>query len=405
MNVRELRAKRAEIVAKMRALVDAAETENRDLNEAENTSYTAYEAEVKSLDERIKRQETLPESLQGAPAVLKIKRGDDETRAIAHFVKTGDTSGVRSMVEDDEESGKPEVRVRVPTGLEKRATDEIMNVAADADGKSAVPTGFVNRIAARRSEIRLAERLGVQMIPGVGTTVNHAYENADPAVFAATSEQVDALSNTYERDRPTLATKAFTLAKKTKKVELTEELLDDEDANLLAFLADHIGRAVGLTHNSMLITEAGSTGTSVSLAATAAVTAGDPELLVYNGTLAYYEEDGGSVAWVTRPATFGAIKVLTGTSRLYSDQAIGSQGRVLCEYPVYYSNYPAAIGSGAKSLYFGNWYYMGMREDPALRLIRDPYTTDGVVILKYSFRAVYGQLIAGAIGYGKHTTT
>ena len=37
-----------------------------------------------------------------------------------------------------------------------------------------------------------------------------------------------------------------------------------------------------------------------------------------------------------------------------------------------------------------------------MRFIMDPYTVDGLVILKYSFRAVYGVLQAGAIGYGVH---
>ena len=43
-----------------------------------------------------------------------------------------------------------------------------------------------------------------------------------------------------------------------------------------------------------------------------------------------------------------------------------------------------------------------MREEPALRFIRDPFSVDGIVVLKYSFRTVYGVLIAGAVGYGVH---
>jgi hypothetical protein len=45
---------------------------------------------------------------------------------------------------------------------------------------------------------------------------------------------------------------------------------------------------------------------------------------------------------------------------------------------------------------------MGYRLDPTLRFLRDPYTTDGVVLLKYSFRTVFGLLIAGALAYGAH---
>lgn len=412
MNIRELRKKRAQLIAQARSLLDAPGKETRAMTPEEQTEYDELLKQIKGLDESLEREERQAEletSLQSppntprsqAPSFNRLPLGDSEVRALGHYIKTGDTGGVRSLMES-EEGQAPEIRVHMPTGLEMRATAEVMNVAADADGKSAVPTGFVSQIAARRAEVRLAERLGVQMIPGQGTTVNYPYENADAVVFGATSEQVDNLSNTYEQDRPTLATKAFTLAKKTKKLILTEELLDDEDANLMAFIADHIGRAMGLTHNTLLMTEAAATGTSVALGAAAAATAGDPEKLVFHATLGFYLDDGASAAWVMRPPTYGAILNLTGNARLYAPTAAGTFNRDLFGYPVYYSNAAAAIAASAKSIYFGNWRYMGMREDPALRLIRDPYTTDGVVILKYSFRVVYGLLIAGALAYGAH---
>ena len=400
MNARELRAKRAELLEKAKALVEKAEKEDRDFSPEEQTEYDGYIAEADVCLKRAERIESHPEPDKRSPVVLKTGRGDSEGKALAHYIKTGDTGGVRSMIDGDE-SGRPEVRVHVPSSLELRATDELMNVAAAQDGQAAVPTGFVQRIAARRAEVRLAERLGVQMVPGTGTTVNFPYENADAAVFAATSEQVDNYSNTYERDRPTLAVKAFTLAKKTKKLALTEELLIDEDANLMGFIADHIGRAVGLTHNTLLLTEVASNGTALKTFASATVIgAGEPESLVFHSTASFYLDDGGSISWVMLPAVYGEIAVLTGTSRVYYDP-MDAKGKLL-GYPVYYSNASGATAASTKSVYFGNWFYVGMREDPALSLIRDPYTVDGVVLLKYSFRTCYGVLIAGAIGYGVH---
>ncbi len=400
---RELRADRAQKLNQAKALIEKAEGEDRDFTPDEQAQYDSLNNEADQLEKRAQRLETIPGDLPKAPAFNKLPRGDSEEHALAAYVKTGDMGAVRSLRAEDEESGKPEIRITVPTGLQKRATDEAMTLTA-ADGGAAVPTGFVNRIATRRGESRLAERLGVLMVPGVGTTVNYPYENADPAVFAATSEQVDAKSNTYERDRPTTAVKAFTLAKKTKKIELTEELLDDEDANLMGFVADHIGRALALTHNYLLLTEVAANGTKVKTLAATAIAAGDPEDIVYDETLGNYLDDGGSIAWVMRRPTHGAIKKLTGDARQYESQTDGSGGRQLCEYPVHYSAYAGAIQESAKSLYFGNWNMVGMREDPALRLIRDPYSVDGMVILKYSFRTVYGVIIASAIGYAQHAT-
>lgn len=407
--VRELRARRAELITEAEGLVNAAEAADRDLTQEEQGQWDKLVADAQALEQRINRLENLPGDLPApsgdrrrrAPAVNRIPRGDDEIRALGHYVRTGDVGGVRELM--DNADGGPAVRLRVPTALEQRAVDSTMNITTAADGGAAVPTGFAGTIALRRNEIRLAERLGVRMVPGVGTTVNYPYENADPTVFAATSEQSDAHANNYERDvAPVMATKAFTLAKKTKKLELTEELLDDEDVNLMAHIADAIGRAIGITHNSLLLTEVAANGTSLkTFASASAIAAGEPEDVVFNDTLGYYLDDSGSIAWVMRPTTFGTIASITGNARLYAETPGGSLREIL-GYPAYYSNQAAAIAASAKSVYFGNWYYVGMREDPALRLIRDPYSVDGLVILKYSFRAVYGVLIAGAIGYGVH---
>jgi HK97 family phage major capsid protein len=415
---RELRDNRASVLDKARLMVEAAEAENRDLSQQEQVQYNDMLSEAGSMEARISRLEAMPQTPQlgrrGAPAHLKGGLGDNEARAFEAYLKNGDVGGLRHMQSESERGERgpvveielplTEARSRVRQG-EYRAVDSTMNITTAADGGATVPTGLAPRIAARMVEIRLTERLGCQMIPGVGTTVNHTYENADPVIFATKGEQADDLStNDYERDAMVLANKAFTLVKKTKKLNLTEELLDDTGENLLEAIGSWIGRGIGLTHNYMLLTEAAATGTAAKTFASAtAIAAGEPEDLVFHDTLSYYLDDASNPAFVTRPSTLGLVKGLTGNVRQYGEQTLASGPmRQLLGYPVQYSNYAAAVAASAKSLYFGNWYYMGYREAPALRLIRDPYSEDGVVVLKYSFRTVYGLLIAGAVGYGVH---
>ena len=165
------------------------------------------------------------------------------------------------------------------------------------------------------------------------------------------------------------------------------------------------GREIAKTHNSMLITEAAASGTKVKdFASATAIAAGEPEAIMFNDALSYYLEDGGSIAWVTRPSTFGAVAALTGNARLYAQTPSGSFQKQLLGYPVEYSQAVTAPAASAKSLYFANWNYVGYREGPELRFIMDPYSVDGLVILKYSFRAVVGVLQAAAVGYGLHPT-
>lgn len=412
MNVREMRDLRFSLQQIVEGYEQRAAEEHRGIAPYETGAYNSAKQKIRSLDSEIAKLESRPEYNPGNLAIRSFdslqgplgrsRNGitpNDESRALAAYIR-----GDRSALQDLEPSKDDfEVKITLPSILESRAVDSTMNITTAADGLNTVPTGFAGMIAARKSEIRIADKLGVRRVPGKGTSVEFPFENADPNQFAATSEQNDAHGNNYERDAAVFGKKTFTLAKKTKKLELTEELLDDEDANLMTYIADHIGRAIALTHNSMLLTEVASNGTSIKTFASAgAIAAGEAEDIAYNDTVGFYLDEAGSVGWVMRPSTFGSIKSITGNARMYESQTLGSGNRNLLEYPVEYSTAAGAIGAEAKSVYFGNWHYVGMREDPALRLIRDPYSVDGLVILKYSFRAVYGVLIAGAIGYGVH---
>jgi len=414
----KLRKKLLALLAEARQLVDTAEAEDRDLTEAEQHDYDTKFAEAEALKTRITRMEKLaaeereleqpatepvakreqPFLTGSASAFNKTGLGDTAARAFAHYARTGDIGGVKHLRGAD-----GAIEIPLPRWSELRASnDTSWNITTAADGGNAVPTGFVNMIASRLQESLLATQLGVREVPGTGTTVNFPVEGADANAFVATSEQNDAHTNNYDRDAGTINQKAFTLVKYTKKLELTEELLDDEDAALMNFIADYIGRAMATLHNSLLLTEVGSNGTLLKTFASAtAIAAGEPEDVVFNDTLGYYLDDNGSVAWVMRPTTFGTIASITGNSRLYAETPGGSFSREVLGYPVLYSNQAAAIASTAKSVYFGNWYHVGYRQEPRLRLIRDPYSVDGMTVLKYSFRTVYGVLQAGAVGYGQ----
>lgn len=389
LTLEELRQMRAEKIEQAGVILDAAETEDRDLNEDEQTRYDELLSDAETMQRRIDRREAqetrmaqltqlaqVPAQRMDVPAVNQIPLGDTEERAMAHFVRTGDAGGLETRASND--------------------TD--MNVGTDADGGYAVPTGHYNGIIARRDEGMLAGKLGVRQIPGLGTTVNVPLDGEADGEFVSTDEAAD-----FDRDAPVLGTKAMTLVKYTKKVELSVELLQDEDSRLLAFLADFVGRGMAKTHNSLLLTEVGTNGSTWDTFASAtAIAAGEPENCVSNDDLSGYMDDAGSVAWVMRSSTHWAIQNITGDSRLYAPQANFSEGPQLLGYPVHYSNKAAAIAGDAKTVYFGNWNFVGIREAPGFTVLRDPYSKagSGQVCLHYYFRTVYGVLQAEAIGFG-----
>jgi len=237
-------------------------------------------------------------------------------------------------------------------------------------------------------------------IPGKGTTVNVTIDNEADGEFVVTTE-----ANDFDRDAPALDTVAMTLLMYTKTIQLSYQLLEDEDSKLLAFISDWVGRGMSKTHNSLLLTEARASGTAaLTLDAAAAIGATEIPELVYLLPDGYEE---GS-AWIMKRATEGKIRSLQGDPFLYNPNPAGSErGRPeIGGYPVYNSGYASAVTASAKSLIYGNFSYMGVRDPGGMTFLRDPYSLarKGQVQFHYYFRTVYKVLQAEAILYATHPT-
>lgn len=312
-----------------------------------------------------------------APSVSKSGLGDTYVKATAAFVRSGQSN----------------------SGIKANNTD--MNIGTAADGGYAVPTGHYQGIVARMSESDLTTKLGLLAIPGTGTTVNVVTDAADAATIAPVGEALAAT-----RDAPVLGMAAMTLVKFPIDIEMSTELLDDEDSRLMAYLENWVGRQVAITRNSLLLTEVATNGAALkTFAATGAIAAGELEDIAYSSNIGYYLTDGGNIAWVTRPPTYGALTKLSGNFRWYGETAQGNISHIgpeILSYPVHFSQAAAAPAASAKSVFFGNWNYVGFREGSGMSFLRDPYSkaSTGQIVLHYSFRVAYKVLASQAIGYG-----
>lgn len=395
MNARELLALKATKQDEMRALHAKAETENRDLSADEQTRWDALKAEVEALDKRAERASALPEPQKPqAPAVIKT-RGDNYNEAIAAYVRSGARSDVSDILVNTDQG----------EGIAIRASNNTdMNIGTAADGGDLVPTGFYNTIIAKRSEASLPDKLGVQKIPGVGTTVDVPYDNEADGEFVSTNEAAS-----YDRDAPAVAKKSMTLVAYTKYIELSRQLMRDTTNNLMDFLANWSARGQAKTLNNLLLTEVAASGTAYkTTAASNAIVVGELEATALNDTIGDYLDDSGSVAWVMRPSVYSTINTIVGNPKYYAPApgGAGIGGREILGYPVYFSNKSAAIASTAKVAYFGNWNFVGWREGDGFILLRDPYSaaSTGQVRLWMSFDCVFKQLQADAVGYLKMKT-
>jgi HK97 family phage major capsid protein len=394
---RELLAQREALMTQARDLNAKAETESRDFTPEEQTTWDKNQADIATLDKQIERVRYLavvpPQRPIGAPALLHGKRGDSFNAEFCNYLRTGDKSQeLRSRMVKEKQGDAVEFRA-------SNATD--MNITTAADGGYVDPTGLYNQIVAKRTEMSLPSKLGVQMIPGKGTTVDVPYDNEGDGEFISTNE-----SGQFDKDAPAIGQAAMTLVKYSKYLMITQELLEDEDSNLMAFLNDWIARGQAKTYNQLLLAQVVAAGTSYKTTASAtAIVAGELEAVLYNDTIGGYLDDAGSLAWVMKPSTYGAIKSILGDARLYGDEAVAN-GRQIMGYPAYFSVKAGAITANLQPVFFGNWHFVGQREAPAFTMLRDPYSAAnlGQVKLWMYFRTVFKVLQPDAVGY-LHTHT
>lgn len=399
---RQLKDQRATLISQARALIELAETENRDLTAEEQAQYDAKVAEIDDLKVRIERADYIAKlesemserepRRTSAPTAPNYNRhtglGDNEIKATAAYLKRGDRGALAGLANEQ------------VSEFMAASNDTDLNIGTPADGGYLVPTAHFQGIVAKKNETSLYGALGVTPYNGYrGSTLNVPIETGSANVFVSTAESTGAV----DRDAPAFNVAALTFVNFTKSLELTNDLRDMEDSALMTFLENYVGRALAMTHNSALVTEALSGGTSVTVGAAAAATAGDVETI--EGTLAAEYSDGA--LFVMKKATLYAYRKLTGSPFLYQPTPAGGAltPRQLGESQVFLSSFVAAIGAGNKSSIYGDFQYMGMREIP-LTFLYDPYSKAGTsrVMLHYRTSIVYKVTNADAILYGKHPT-
>lgn len=393
MDVNEIRRQRTTLVADMRKINDGAA--GRDLNDEERASYDELRGKVASADAQIARVEELaslgadlrakPGTEPGMPAHHKRPTPDTAEGVFCRYVRSNDAGALREL---------------------RASNDTTMNITTAADGGDLVPTGHFNGIIERLRPQALYNLLGVRMIPGSGTTVNVPVDNeGDNGAFVSTNE-----SAAFDRDAPALTKIAMTLVKYTKKVDLTYELMQDEDSRLMEFLATYVAQGMAATVNSLLITEVLANGTAaLTLDSASAIGAGEIPELLYKLPAEYAR--GANVAWLMERATEGYLRGLASSSVFTfsphpgGSPSVAGQGS-LFGLPVYTDDGMGSLAASGKSLLVGNWNYMGMRLDPAMTFLLDPYSRAGYgeTILHYYFRCDFAVLQAGAFAYATHPT-
>jgi HK97 family phage major capsid protein len=344
----------------------------------------------KSIIEELKSEPGLErgERTVKAPAVIDGLGEKSYKSAFWNYVRTGEESDIR------------------------KAAKAALQEGTNTEGGYLVPDDEYGSIIAKRDEESIISRLGLMRVTTNRDKYNFPTEDASLAKFTLVAEegQISAAE-----EEPTFAQVAVPIYKFTKLIKVSEELLEDENSNLEAFLTNAIGRAVADTENYYALIGGGTTvpqgafvGGTAGLTFDSASAIGAAEIPKLMGKLGSPYHNGA--AWVMDPATWFNLKGLTGSQFIFTSGVARLSGTVdgptLEGYPVILNSNVAAIGATNKSLLFGNFNYMGFVTNRGLRIRRlnELYAGTGQVGILATYRFGCAVLQAEAFQYAIHPT-
>lgn len=282
----------------------------------------------------------------------------------------------------------------------------------DGEGGYLVPADELGRIIAKRAETGLMDRLGVATFTTDRDVFNIPTEGTAMTKFTIVSEEG---AITAAENEPTFGQNDVKIYNFKKLIKISEELLEDYNSGLEQYLSDALGRAWAITENYYLQLGGGSTapqgvfvgGTAgLTLDSASAIGAAEVPELLGKLKIAYRP---GAVMLMNR--TTGAyLRGIFGTSGFafpVSPSIITAGGEDLgIGYPVFLTEDAAAIGTGAKSMLFGNFALYGWVRNRSLRVRRltELYAGNGQVGILANFRAGGEVLQAEAFQYATHPT-
>ena len=378
--LRKLMEQRATAVGKARAILDAAEAENRNLNESEQAQYDGFDAEIDELTTRIQREERQVQreremqasAGQGNPARQNQPGGAPRSNSptdtaeyrqnVARYMVSGDTTGL----------------IRDSRGETRSILG--MNITTPADGGILAPAvlertllDFAQKNYVMRSLASVRTSTSAVEIPYTtgGTKAYHVDEGAD---FTASKSAIAKV--------PMGAHKVGALT------VVTVEALEDIFIDLEGFVRDEFGKAFADMEEDDFINGDGTkkprgvlldATTGVTSASATAITA--DELLDLQSALRTNFQ--ANATWLMSPATIKLLRKLKTTDGQYLWQPglQAGQPSMLLGNPVKLSDKMPAAAGGKAAIAYGDfsWYRILDRQGLYFQRLNELYAASGQV--------------------------
>lgn len=288
-----------------------------------------------------------------APAVKSIAMDNDTDAFASRDYERAYKSYVRGTADNSE--------LNVLSNAKSHAF-KTLTEATNNDGGYTVPTTVNREIIAKRDDMSLLGQFAFTRI------TTESWKHIMPAQSTKATPGIVSEGTTATASEPNLAnSKTIQLYKDTLEFAVSDELLADSSSNLEQFMQVEIARAMAVSSNSYILLGTGSSQpyglnarvtNSVALSASAITNA---QVISVSTAVNGNYLQSGQTGWVMRNATWGALRTLdlTNYNRI---TAIENGIRYVEGWRTALSESVAAIGTGNKSLWFGNFSYYAFCE-------------------------------------------
>ena len=360
-----------------KSLLDAAAAEKRDLSAEENEKYDKISAD---LDKRAQVIETLKSDSEREARALESMRGLENQARPSDAAQTDDNEIIRSMA-------RGEVRSHT---FEKR---DLIKSTANAP----VPTSFFDQV------LLIARTVGPML--ETSTVLNTASgENLQiPSLATYSSGTAFADSIAIGESDPTFNSFVTLGAfKYSFLTQVSRELVEDSGVNILSFLADQTGNAMGFSVNNALTLGTGTTEpngvvpkSTLGVTGTAVAPTADNLIDLVYSVETVGRRLAGSGFQMNKSLIANTRKLKDGQGQfIFSPSLSDTQNDLLLGYPIFENPNMANAGTANKSVIFGHLPSYYVRSVGGLKLDRsdDFAFSNDLVTFRATFR-VDGNLI------------
>lgn len=366
MNFKALMEKKNDLIVRAEAILNDAETNKRELTDAEAQELAEIRDDVRKIKEALKIAEELHEEKK-------------------ELKEEGDALGVDGRACGDEK--KREAEQKAKEEADYRAFDaylrnRVNHRAGDvdltkSDNGAVIPTTIANKIISMVYNIcPILERSTKYNVKGK-LVVPYYDETSNAITVAYATEFTELESSVGAFDKIELdgyLAGALTL--------VSRSLINNSDFNLVDFVVEKMAYAIKrfIEHELLVGTSGAVTGlstltNSITAGATTAITA-DEVVRLHD---AIKDDFQANAIWIMSPETRTALRTLKSTTGYYllNDDMSSPFGSTLLGKPVYVSDNMPDMGAGNTAIYYGDMRGLATKfsEDMSIEVLREKYAT------------------------------